>query len=405
MSVNNTEPYQSEKTPVTPLVLGDRTDNYVAKAILLEEAAPPSYLRATINLAAVSLVLFLVWAYFAKLDVVALAPGQILPVESVKVVQHVDGGRIASIQVRDGQLVKKGEVLMRLNDTEAAAEYQTLSAKYWGLYARVERLRALIGERPANFSAVPEIYKETVQEQQHTLKTSLQQISQQKDEIKILKEVSKIRTELAEEKLATRVQALDAQRALSQAEAELLRFRRAQMDELNESSNELVQIQEQLTKLKDRLDRVEVLSPSDGVVQDLKFRTVGGVIPAGAMLMNVVPVDSQMHAEVRVSPVDIGFVKMDQPVRLKVSTFDFMRYGTIEGRVSMVSPYSVLDENQNPYFTVNITVPKEYVGDDQTKKVEPGMTVQADILTDRQSVLRYLLRPIYVALNQGMRER
>ena len=405
MSVNNTEPYQSEKTPATPLVLGDRTDNYVAKAILLEEAAPPSYLRATINLAAVSLVLFLVWAYFAKLDVVALAPGQILPVESVKVVQHVDGGRIASIQVRDGQLVKKGEVLMRLNDTEAAAEYQTLSAKYWGLYARVERLRALIGERPANFSAVPEIYKETVQEQQHTLKTSLQQISQQKDEMKILKEVSKIRTELAEEKLATRVQALDAQRALSQAEAELLRFRRAQMDELNESSNELVQIQEQLTKLKDRLDRVEVLSPSDGVVQDLKFRTVGGVIPAGAMLMNVVPVDSQMHAEVRVSPVDIGFVKMDQPVRLKVSTFDFMRYGTIEGRVSMVSPYSVLGEGQNPYFKVNITVTKEYVGDDQTKKVEPGMTVQADILTDRQSVLRYLLRPIYVALNQGMRER
>ena len=71
----------------------------------------------------------------------------------------------------------------------------------------------------------------------------------------------------------------------------------------------------------------------------------------------------------------------------------------------MVSPYSVLDENQNPYFKVNITVPKEYVGDDRTKKVEPGMTVQADILTDRQSVMRYLLRPIYVALNQGMRER
>lgn len=405
MAVNKSEPYQSEKASLTPLVLGDRTDNYVAKAILLEEAAPPSYLRATVNLAALSLVLFLVWAYFAKLDVVALAPGQILPVESVKVIQHVDGGRIASIEVRDGQLVKKGEVLIRLNDTEATAEYRTLSAKYWGLFARVERLRALIGERPANFSSVPEVYRETVIEQQHTLKTSLQQISQQKDEIKILREVSKIRTELAEEKLATRVQALDAQRALSQAEAELLRFRRAQMDELNESSNELVQIQEQLTKLKDRLDRVDVVSPSNGIVQDLKFRTVGGVIPPGAMLMNVVPVDSQMHAEVRVSPVDIGFVKKDQTVRLKVSTFDFMRYGTIDGRVSMVSPYSVLDENQNPYFKVNITVPKEYVGEDRTKKVEPGMTIQADILTDRQSVMRYLLRPIYVALNQGMRER
>lgn len=403
--MNNSEPYQPEKTSASPLVLGDRTDNYVSKAILLEEAAPPSYLRATVNLAALSLILFLIWAYFAKLDVIAIAPGQILPVDSVMVVQHVDGGRIASIDVRDGQLVKKGALLMRLNDTEASAEYQTLSAKYWGLFAQVERLRALIGDRPANFSAVPKVYRETVLEQQHTLKTSLQQIAQQREEIKILREVSKIRTELAEEKLATRVQALDAQRALNQAEAELLRFRRSQMDELNASSNELVQTQEQLTKLKDRLDRVDVLSPADGVIQDLKFRTVGGVIPPGAVLMNVVPVDSQMHAEVRVSPVDIGFVKNDQSVRLKVSTFDFMRYGTIEGRVSMVSPYSVLDENQQPYFKVNITLPKEYVGDDRTKKIEPGMTIQADILTDRQSVMRYLLRPIYVALNQGMRER
>lgn len=403
MPVNNSEPFVPEKT--SQLVLGDRTDNYVAKAILLEEAAPPSYLRATVNLAAVSLVLFMVWAYFATLDIVALAPGQIMPVESVKVVQHVDGGRIASINVRDGQLVKKDEVLLRLNDTEAAAEYQTLSAKYWGLFARVERIRALIGERQANFSSVPATYKDTILEQQHTLKTSREQIVQLKEEIKILKEVSKIRTELAEEKLATRVQALDAQRALSQAEAELLRFRRAQMDELNISSNEMAQTQEQLTKLKDRLDRVVVLSPDDGIVQDLKFRTVGGVIPPGAMLMNIVPVDSQMHAEVRVSPVDIGFVKKDQTARLKVSTFDFMRYGVIEGIVSMVSPNSVLDENQEPYFKVIITVPKDYVGNDTTKKIEPGMTVQADILTDRQSVMRYLLRPIYVAFNQGMRER
>lgn len=204
--MNNSEPFVSDKKK--PLVLGDRTDNYVAKAILLEEAAPPTYLRATVNLAALSLVLFLVWAYFATLDVIALAPGQIMPVESVKVVQHVDGGRIAAINVRDGQLVKKDEVLMRLNDTEATAEYQTLSAKYWGLFARVERIRALIGERQANFSTIPAIYKEMIAEQQHTLKTSREQIVQLKEEIKILKEVSKIRTELAKEKLATRVQDL-----------------------------------------------------------------------------------------------------------------------------------------------------------------------------------------------------
>jgi multidrug efflux pump subunit AcrA (membrane-fusion protein) len=266
-------------------------------------------------------------------------------------------------------------------------------------------LRALLGNRPANFSRVPVQYAELITEQEHTLKTSRSQVSQLEEEIKILTEVSAIRGDLAKDKLATRVQALDAQRSMSQAQAELLRFRRTHMDELNFSTNELAQTEEQMIKLKDRLDRVEILSPVDGVVQDLKFRTVGGVIPPGATLMNVVPVDGKMHAEVRVSPSDIGFVKLGQTVRLKVGAFDFMRYGTIEGQVKMVSSYSGLDERQAPFFKVNVDLSKRYMGDDQSKKIDSGMTVQADIITDRQSVLRYLLRPIYVAFNQGMRER
>ena len=98
-------------------------------------------------------------------------------------------------------------------------------------------------------------------------------------------------------------------------------------------------------------------------------------------------------------------MKKGQTARLKIGTFDFMRYGTIEGTVAMVSSYSTLDEKQAPYFKVIISIPQNYVGNDQAKLIDPGMTVQADILTDRQSVLRYLLRPIYVAFSQGMRER
>ena len=177
------------------------------------------------------------------------------------------------------------------------------------------------------------------------------------------------------------------------------------MDELNVSASDLAQTEEQMGKLKDRLDRVKVVSPVDGVVQDLKFRTVGGVIPPGATLMNVVPLDGKMHAEVRVSPSDIGFIKIGQRARIKVATYDFMRYGIIEGEVTMVSPFSSVDERQGPYFKVLVSLPKTYVGVDAGKQVEPGMTVQADIITDRQSVLRYMLRPIYLAINQGLRER
>lgn len=387
------------------LMLGSRTDNYVAKAILLEEAAPPSYLKTTVRLAAYSIIVFFIWAYFATLDVIALSSGQIMPVQAVKVVQHVDGGRIASIDVVDGQSVKHNQLLMKLNDTEASAEYQTLSAKYWGLYARVERLRALIGNRPASFTKMPPQFADLVAEQRLTLQTSRDQIAQLESEIKILTEVNAIRDDLAKERLATRLQALESQRSLNQSQAELLRFRRTNMDELNISASELTQTEEQLAKLKDRLDRVEVLSPVDGIVQDLRFRTVGGVIPPGATLMNVVPLDGKLQAEVRVAPTDIGFVKKGQDVRLKVGTFDFMRYGTINGQVEMVAPYSAMDEKQGSYFKVIVSLEHNYVGKDPSKVIDPGMTVQADIITDRQSVLKYMLRPIYAAFSQGMRER
>lgn len=405
MSTLPTLPSDDQPKDQPRLILGDRTDNYVAKAILLEEAAPPAYMKTTVKLVCYTLGIFFLWALFATLDVVALAPGQIMPIQAVKVIQHVDGGRIASIDVVDGQAVQEGQVLMRLNSTEAGAEYQTLAAKYWGLYARVERLRALLGDKPADFSKAPPEYKQLVAEQEFTLKTQKDQITQLQNEINIFSEMSTLRDDLAKEKLNTRVQALDAQRNLSGAQAELLRYRRTSMDELNASANELAQTGEQLTKLKDRLTRVDIVSPVEGVVQDLKFRTVGGVIPPGATLMNVIPLDGKMHAEVRISPTDIGFVKIGQPARLKIGTFDFMRYGTIEGKVSMVSAFSTLDEKQQPYFKVIISLPQSYLGEDKNKRIDPGMTVQADIITDRQSVLRYLLRPIYSAFKQGMRER
>lgn len=121
--------------------------------------------------------------------------------------------------------------------------------------------------------------------------------------------------------------------------------------------------------------------------------------------MNVVPIDGFLHAEVRVSPTDIGFVKLDQEARVKFGTYDFMRYGTMEGKVTMVSPYSTLNEKQEPYFKVIVSLPKKNLGNDPAKQIEPGMTAQVDIITDRQSVLRYLMRPIYIAFHQGLRER
>jgi multidrug efflux pump subunit AcrA (membrane-fusion protein) len=389
----------------TSLVLGKRNDNFLAKAILLEEATPPSYMRTTIKLATYSLVIFLIWSFFANLDVVANAAGQVTPIQSVKILQHVDGGRISAINVVDGQRVVEGQVLMRFNATEPTVEFETLNVKFWGLFAKVESLRALLEKREPDYSRVPKQYSQLVADQRRTLTAARNQIDQIGAEIKILTEVSSIRGGLAQEKLATRVQALDAERSVGQAQAELLRYRKANMDDLAASSNEMAQTEEQLAKMRDRLERIEVLSPVDGIVQDLKFRTVGGVVPPATVLMNVVPTDGGMHAEVRVSPNDIGFVKVGQKARVKINAYDFMRYGSVEGTVVMISPFSTFDEKQQPYFKVIVSLPKSVVGGDPSKTIQPGMTVQTDVITDKQSVLRYLTRPIYVAFHQGLRER
>jgi membrane fusion protein, adhesin transport system len=332
-----------KKPTQTPIVLGDRTDNYLAKAILLEEATSPRFTRVTIGLAGGLIIAFIVWASIARLETVAVALGEVVPSGAVQVVQHLDGGRIKEINVKDGQVVQKGDILLSLNPIDARSDLE-------GLTARARKL---------------------------------------KSEVNYLRDIANIRGDLAKDKLVTRTQALDAQRNLAAVEGEYDRT------------------VYEIEKLQERLSRIQIVSPVNGIVQDLKYRTVGGVIAPGATVLNIVPTDDVIHAEIRVSTQDVGHVREGQLVRVKVSTYDFMRYGIIEGKVSVVSAFSSLDEKtQQPYFKTIVSLPRRSMGKtDQDLPILPGMTVQGDIVTDRQTVLRYLLRPIYVAFSQGMRER
>ncbi len=323
------------------IVLGSRASNPMTQAILLEEAVSPLFARMTILLIASALVGFVGWASVAKLDVVATATGQIVPSSQVQVIQSVDGGRIDEINVEEGQHVEKGDELIQLNETEAYTDLESLTARA----AKLEK------------------------------------------EVSYLRQVSEIRSALAKDQLNTRTQALEAQRSLAQQQGEL------------------DSVYHQIAKLKDRLERTHILSPVDGVVQDLKFHTIGGVIPPAAPIMNIVPENDVLRAEVRIATTDVGHVSPGQHVRIKVGTYDFMRYGVIDGKVQLVSANSSVDEKGQPYFKGYVQLAQTTVGKSKNMAVMPGMTVQCDIITDRQTVLRYLLRPIYLAFAQGMRER
>jgi adhesin transport system membrane fusion protein len=447
-----------QKPEARRVVLGDRSHRNLANALLLEEAVAPRHIRLTIALLCVTIAAFVAWSTVARLDEVANAPGQIVPSGAIQVVQHQDGGTIARISVAEGARVEKGQVLIALDPVETQAELNVSEARHWALVARVARLRAQASERwdAADFSEVPAAHADLVRDQRAILDSHRQaienqekviraqiaqleadlgrvkeQISTGQREVGILREVAGIRDELEKDRLVTKVQSLETQRTLVVQEGDLQRNRaqsnatraavgeararlvtlrsdrrQAANDEIGTATAELSQVTELLVKLRKRLTRIEVTAPVRGLVQDLRYRTIGGVIPPGAMVMNIVPVDDVLNAEVRISTSDIGHVRPGQRVRLKVLTYDFLRYGTIDGDLESVSAASFLDEKGNPYFKGIVKLSRAHLGNQPDLfPVLPGMTVIGDIVTDRKTVFQYLARPLVVAFRQGLRER
>ena len=448
----------AEAGPDDRIVLGSRSHRHLSQSVLLDEAIAPRHIRLTIALLCSALAAFLVWAALAELDEVATAPGQIVPSGAVQVVQHQDGGTVAKIAVTEGERVAAGQLLIALDQVETEAELKVAEARYWGLTARVARLSAQTEGRAglAGLDKVPEQYADLVREQQAILDSSRAAVANQEkvlraqqeqheadlarvrrqidtglDEVRILREVAGIRTDLERDKLVSKVQTLESQRALVVQEGDLDKLRaqrsaaraavseaRARLDtllsdrrqaaheELGSTSAEQAQVGELLVKLRKRLERVRIHAPVRGIVQDLKFRTVGGVIPPGAVVLSVVPVEDVLQAEVRLSTTDIGHVKVGQPVRVKVLTYDFLRYGTVSGQLFGISASSFVDDKGTPYFKGIVRLSRDHLGAETTHlPVLPGMTVVCDIITDHKTVLQYLARPVVVAFRQGLRER
>ena len=385
--------------------LGSRAENYVAKEILLEEASPPSLYKSTIYIAISAIFIFIAWASQAQLDVISIGIGQATPINASHEVQNIDGGRIATIHVQEGEKVSKGQPLITLSDLEARTDLESLNSRYWASYTRAKALDAFLQRTRMNVSKVPTQYAELVAMQQLNLSQMIDQEAQLSDQISLLQEVKGIREELANQKLGTRIQAYESQFSLVQIKSELLRLRKTANQELHVLRNELNEMEQQLKKLDARLNRVEIKAPVDGLVQNLRFKNSGGVILPGTPLLNIVPIGSKMRAELHVSPSDIGFIKTGQSVKVKVTNYDFIRYGSIPGVVTMVAQTSMTDIRGNVYFNVYVDLNSMHMINHPDKVVMSGMTLQADILTDRQSVMRYMLRPIFVAIDQGMRER
>ena len=404
--------------------------------------------------AAVAVAALLVWAALAPVDEVTRGDARVIPSRQLQVVQSLDGGVVAEILVREGQVVEAGQLLLRVDQTRAGAGVRESAAQGFALRARAARLRALAEGTPFSAPAARDadeqrallderrLYETRTSELASTLAVNRQQLAQRQQELTEMqsKRAAALRGfELTQQEL-TQTRPLLATGAVSQVdvlrlEREVVRFkgdaeqataqiaraeaaigevqRKAQETEIafrNDARKDLADtmaklnaLNENAVALADKVDKTQVKSPVRGRVQRLLANTVGGVVQPGKDIVEIVPLDDTLVLEARVAPKDIAFIHPDQAATVKFSAYDYSIYGGLEAKVENISPDSVVDERGNAYYLVRVRTVK--AGFSEHLPIIPGMTAEVDILTGRKSVLSYLLKPVLKVQSRALSER
>lgn len=428
---------------------------YLSQAVQLEEAVSPAIIRTTMTTIGLALLAFTVWAGFTNINEVARTPGEVVPSGYQQVVQHLEGGIVGRILVAEGDIVKPGQELMELNGAGLLEDLERARSKQVALQMQEERLRAFIEKRQPDFSAFSGEHQDIVRDQvsffssmssvnEEERKIIADQIEQKRrviaslslelstaqQNLVIARELFSKRKELHGKGYLSDTKYLEARQGMnaiegdisqiksriSVAQAEIAEYRNrlsslgfSQKDRANERLDavitERLQHEETLRKLEDRSGRLAIRAPIGGIVKGLAVNTIGAVIKPGEVLMEVVPVDKDLVVQVKIPPQHIGHLRLGQPVKVKFSSFDFSRYGLLDGKLEQVSATTFSGEGGERYYQGRIQLDRNYVGKDKSNLIVPGMTVMAEIVTGEKTILQYLLKPIHNSLKTAFSER
>lgn len=435
---------------------GDRQTRFLAQSVILEEAGSSGLVRVAIITIAIVICAFVAWSAVTSVDEVAVTSGEVIPAGRVQTIQHQEGGTIQAILVRDGEVVEEGDLLVQLDPVLVEAELQQQQARLVSLQLQAERFRAIGEGREPDFTFADLAYLAEIQDQQQIYEGQIvasgnrqqvlmDQIAQRRAELdtfleqeqtllrnlSILEDELAMRGDLYQKGLSSRTVYLDVQREVNDAVGDLASltserkqteealaeslnrleesgtdFREQALDQMGSLQAEIGALRQAIRRIRVRILRHDVGAPVRGIVKGLQANTIGGVIPPGGVIMELVPIGEELLVETRIQTRDIGHVQEGDPVTVKVSTYDFARYGGINGELRDISATTFLDEEGNPYYKGLVAMEKDYVGGDPAQnRVIPGMTVQADIRTGEKTLFEYILKPIYASVNESFRER
>ena len=392
--------------------------------VLIDLADESQSARWLIRWTFLSLMVMLLWAGIFKLDEITRGQGKVIPSSREQVIQSLDSGVLREMLVREGDLVEKDQVLLRMDDVRSGAVFREAQEKYLALLAQASRLKAEAYGVGLVFP--PELDDEPELKDQETKAYQVRQ--------RALNEALQALT--ASWRAITReidlTSPMVAQGLMS--EVELLRLRRQQADitgqradrknkYLTEANNELARVNSELAQTQESragresaFTNTVIKSPVNGVVKNVQINTVGGVIQAGQAILEIVPVDDELVVEAYVKPADVAFLHVGQAALVKLSAYDFSKYGGLEGVLEHVSPDTLTDDRQRRFGSTPVDLQEGYyrilvrIKDQsltrQGSKIQPsaGMTATVEIRTGEKTVLQYLIRPL-LQVRQALRER
>ena len=422
------------------MTLAIASDINVDRELPVEPSRAAQYLLYAI---AGLLFVSLVWASIAKLDRVTRGDGRFVPSNHLQQVQYLEGGIIKSIRVKPGALVKKGDVLVTVDPTQINAQMAQGEDGYNSLAARIARLEAeAVGGFPAfpadvervapdiaanerklfearrrEYDAALAVESGKLEEARAALDYALQTHGLAEQELAIVAPLVEKGIEPKLELIRSRQRAagakgdkMRAELAVKGAQSEIDRIKSSYLasvaDELSKAKAEMMGISGGLPALRDKVDRTEVRSPIDGVVHRVLVATIGGVVQPGQTIVEVVPAGDTPLVEAKIKPADIGFLRVGQDARVKVSAYDSSTYGSLSGKIETISPDAIENEKDGQrYFQITVRLNDPALETkDGALPLMAGMAAEVDVLNGKRTVLAYLLKPIAEVSNKALQE-
>lgn len=421
-------------------------------------AKAPSASRGILYAVFITIAWLVIWASWAEVDEITRGAGKIIPSGKNQIVQNLEGGIIEEILIHTGDEVKKGQVILKIDNKTFSSSYgesklrmDELQAKYMRLYAEANDKefdynetrdrdmaqfvlfeKSLFETNKARLREQVNIFEEQIKQRRNELVELKNKIAQTQNSYNLMLKEKNITEPLFRKGLVSEVEYLQLQRRVNDLKGDLnaatlsvpriestikevenkitetrLAFKNNVKKELNEVSAEISRLNESQINLSDRVDRTLVRSPVDGIVSKLMVNTVSGVIKPGMDIAEIVPMEDTLIAEVKVKPADVAFLRPGLKAVVKLTAYDFAIYGGLNGEVVQISADTETNEKSGEsYYLVRIQTEKNFLGSEEKPlRIKVGMIASADIITGKKTVLDYLLKPILKAKQNALRER